>query len=190
MRVSPTLSLSALQLWDLSSQNKARGPRASFGCLSAREASGQRRGLWSVCVSEQGVTAAASGQDHAVALVCHIQNNEKVSQTLWETMCKHLFWHLGAFLCVCFLFFIIASASCFSYVCMKVSIVAVERGHCKTPGNTLRHKTVTFHPWYHRKLNRIVCTHTLPHIPRGMLLTCDDGLCFSGSWICGEWPPF
>lgn len=45
VRVSPTLSLSALQLWDLSSQNKARGARARFGCLSAKEASGQRRRL-------------------------------------------------------------------------------------------------------------------------------------------------
>lgn len=100
VRGSPTLSLSALQLWDLSSQNRARGPRARFGCLSAREASGQRRGLWSVCQSKKWQQPPLA-RTVPVAFVCHIQNNESVSHTFRGTNCEYLFWHVGAFLFFC-----------------------------------------------------------------------------------------
>lgn len=64
VRVSPLLSLSALQLWDLSSQNKARGAQSKVWLFKCRGGLGTT--AWAVkCVSEEEVTAAASGQNRA-----------------------------------------------------------------------------------------------------------------------------
>lgn len=71
--MSPTLSLSALQLWDLSSQNKARGGQGKVWLFKCQ--GGLRTTAQAVkCVSEQEVTAAAFGQDcaHGVS-VSHLE---------------------------------------------------------------------------------------------------------------------
>lgn len=170
------LSLSALQLWDLNSQNKARGPGAGFGCASPKEAPGQRYWLWCEVLvrarSDRSSLWQVSAQRVSVSHPDQWDSKPNIRRPHVWNICFGS-WRYNSnmrkkvrvptvFLLPQFPF------------CMQVNVVAVEMLILKGTKNTHWAAAHSRSSCGITETQTGACahTHTLQRIPRGMLQRC------------------